>query len=137
MEAYGHIPVWGEQRVLRRNARGRQIYCEQFKAWLVEHALKPGMSVAGLAMRNQVNANLLRRWMQLHQHRVAGMPASQLLAVTVSEVSAPEVRAPSVILNTPEAPVEIELNGARVRVHEDASQHLLQRVIAALRGMSA
>jgi len=31
--------------------------------------MQPGMSMAGLAMRNQVNANQLRRWVTLHRKR--------------------------------------------------------------------
>jgi transposase-like protein len=72
MEDCGHIPVWSGQRVERTNARGRHRYCVPFKAWIVEKALQPGMSTAGLAMRNQVNANQLRRWVKLHLQGAGG-----------------------------------------------------------------
>lgn len=143
MEACGHIPVWSEQRVLRTNARGRHIYCERFKAWLVDQALTPGMSVSGLAMRNQVNANLLRRWMLLHGRRGAtAYQTGQLLPVTVARVPVSEVpvTVPDAMLGgvpcPPEVAVEIELGGALVRVREGTSQQALVQVIAALRGVS-
>lgn len=44
---------------------GKRIYTSAFKAWLVEHARVPGVSVSGLAVRHGVNANLLRHWMRL------------------------------------------------------------------------
>jgi hypothetical protein len=31
-------------------ARGRHTYCAAFKGWIVEQAMQPGMSLAGLAM---------------------------------------------------------------------------------------
>lgn len=147
MEACGHTPVWTQQRVLRTNARGRHIYCERFKAWLVEHALTPGMSVAGLAMCNQVNANLLRRWMLLHRREDVGAAAgrtSRLLPVTVAEVTVTEPQGPTARLqsmphtphttHTAQVAVEIELGGALVRVREGVSRDTLVQVIAALRG---
>ena len=44
---------------------GTRIYVSAFKAWLVEQALRPEVSVAGLALRHGVNANQLRSWMKL------------------------------------------------------------------------
>lgn len=66
MHACGHPPIWSGQRTLRTSARGRHTYLPEFKYWLVEQALQPGMSLAALAMGNQVNPNQLRRWVQLH-----------------------------------------------------------------------
>ena len=104
---------------------GKRIYVSAFKAWLVEQALKPEVSVAGLALRNGVNANQLRRWVQLHQRRSAA--AVKLLPVTITPEVAPEParRAP---------PIEIELPGALVRVPEGADARLLRTVLDALRG---
>jgi len=130
MEASGHIPEWAGQRVVRTNARGRNSYCEPFKAWVIEQALRPGMSTAGLAMRNQVNANLLRRWVQIHRRdadKVAVAP--KLLAVTVA---AGPVKATAVIQPAPY--IEIELGGAVVRVGRGVDAEVLRTVIDALRG---
>ncbi len=91
----------------------------------MEQALRPEMSVAGLAMRNQVNANLLRRWMQLGCRRAGGEAA--LLPVTITGVVAP-VRG-----NGSAAPVEIEVAGAVVRVRDDAAPATLHMVLDALR----
>lgn len=135
MEDSGHIPIWTEQRVLSTNARGRHSYCEPFKAWIVEQAMRPGMSLAGLAMRNQVNANQLRRWVLLHRREAAGQAvgqvagASRLLPVTI----APQAVPLHAMACSPSAPVEIELAGAVVRVPEGTSAQTLHLVIAALR----
>ncbi len=130
MEDCGHIPEWGGQRVERTNARGRHRYCAAFKEWIVEQALKPGMSSAGLAMRNQVNANQLRRWVLLHRRHADLPPGPRLLPVTL----APEPT-PAVAVNRPPCVIEIELGEALVRVHEGTNASTLRTVLDVLRGI--
>jgi transposase len=52
-----------ELRVIRQNRDGRRRYDETAKRALVEAALRPGTSVARLALEHGINANLLRKWM--------------------------------------------------------------------------
>ena len=129
MEACGHIPVWSGQRVERTNARGRHTYYAPFKAWIVEKAMQPGMSVAGLAMSNQVNANQLRRWVKLHGDGMGGMTASKLLPVTIAEHSV----VPPTTTCSAGAPVEIEVAGAIVRVRDGVTPETLRVVLETLR----
>ena len=130
MEACGHIPVWEGQRVERTNARGRHTYVPAFKRWIVEQARRPGMSVAGLALSNQVNANQLRRWVQLQGNAGPGSsPAATLLPVTVVAHAAPAAPA-----REPTVAVEIEVADAIVRVHDGATATTLRMVLACLRG---
>ena len=129
MEACGHTPVWEGQRVERTNARGRHIYVPAFKRWIVEQARRPGISVAGLALSNQVNANQLRRWVQLQGNAGPGpSPAATLLPVTVVSQTAPATPA-----HRPALAVEIEVAGAVVRVHDGAAATTLRMVLACLR----
>ncbi len=58
MEGCGRSPIWSGQRVERTNARGRHTYVPAFRHWIVEQAMQPGVSLAGLAMTKQANANL-------------------------------------------------------------------------------
>ena len=136
MNECGHIPEWSGQRVERTNARGRHRYCVPFKAWMVEQALKPGMSMAGLAMRNQVNANQLRRWVMLDRLRAGTAPPSttpqqQLLPVSV--IAEPGRTATVARAAAPNTAIEIELCGAIVRVREGAHAQTLRTVLDALR----
>ena len=131
MQACGHNPVWSAQRVVRTNARGRHKYSTSFKSWIVEQAMLPGVSLAGLAMSNQVNANQLRRWVQLHGTRSADSgTAARLLPVSVVAQEAPTRTAPSKDSDA----VEIELAGAVVRVRQGVSPSTLRIVFDALRG---
>ena len=130
MQACGHTPVWSGERTLRTNARGRHTYLPEFKHWMVEQARQPGMSLAGLAMGNQVNANQLRRWVQLHG-RGDEVPAAgaRLLPVTIAAASIAVTSSPRA-----EVAVEIELGGAVVRVREGVAPSTLRLVLACLRG---
>ena len=130
MQACGHTPIFSGQRVERTNARGRHNYVPEFKRWIVEQAKLPGMSVSGLAMSNQVNANQLRRWIQLHdQHGAGPTAAATLLPVTVAAQDTPA--AP--VLDAAAANIEIELAGAVVRVRDGVSHATLRMVLACLR----
>lgn len=53
---------------------GRRKYDEAAKRELVEACLQPGISVAGMALRHGLNANLLRKWIVAYGKRGA-MPA--------------------------------------------------------------
>ncbi len=132
MEDCGHIPVWSGQRVERTNARGRHRYCEPFKAWIVVKALQPGMSTAGLAMRNQVNANQLRRWVKLHHQGAGSQAAAKLLPVTLASRG---VVVPTTSRVQGSA-VEIELAGVTVRIRDDVALATLRTVLMAVRGMA-
>jgi hypothetical protein len=82
------------------------------------------MSMAGLAMRNQVNANQLRRGVTLHRRGTCDVAAVKLLPVTVAAHGVvPATTRPSA------APVEIELAGAVVRVRDGVTPATLRMVL--------
>jgi len=86
--------------------------------------------VSGLAMSNQVNANQLRRWVQLlDKHGTVASATASLLPVTIAAQEAP---APAMEGMTTGA-VEIELAGAVVRVREGVSPATLRMVLSCLR----
>lgn len=115
----------------------------EFKRRLVEQTFDPGASVALIARRNDINANLLFRWRRQYHEGAYGVPA---LAGHGIAVDAPAPLLPvSVIADTP-APAlpeeraapsadpvcEIEFDRARVRIHGDVSPATLQLVIREL-----
>jgi transposase len=65
MQDSGHNSEWRGERVETVKSNGKRVFVTAFKVWLVAQASQPGVSVAALAMRNEVNANQLRRWMRL------------------------------------------------------------------------
>ncbi len=63
--------------VLPRPSRGRRRHTDEFKAQVVAACLRPGVSIAGVALANRLNANLCRTWVQAHRDRQAGgVPAT-------------------------------------------------------------
>jgi transposase len=127
MQDSGHTPDWSGSSVERVMRNGKRIYRTAFKTWLVEQAGRPGVSVAGLAMKHGVNANQLRRWMRLqHLHGASALPA--LLPVSVTQLSADAAAMPA-----PASIIEIELGGAVVRVAAAVDEQQLRTVLRALR----
>jgi transposase len=134
MQVCGHTPVWSGQRIERSNARGRHLYVPEFKRWIVEQALMPGTSVAALAMNNQINANQLSRWTQLHiRQALPPAAAANLLPVTISaQPDPPPAAAPRA-----SAALEVELAGTLVRVSAGACAATLQMVLRCLRSSAS
>lgn len=58
---------WDELTVVSVSRDGRRSFDVQAKRKLIEACLQPGVSVAGLALKHRVNANLLRKWIRQHQ----------------------------------------------------------------------
>jgi transposase len=129
----------------KREARPRQTrrrHTEEFRQALVRRSLVPGASVAAIAQEAGVNANLLFNWRRLYLHAQTPPPVDKptpaLLPVTIVE-AAPTI-APSPVPTPPPAPrtassstIEIDINGARVRVRgpvDEASLRVVLRTLA-------
>jgi transposase len=91
---------------------GKRRYDSQSKRRLVEACSQPGVSVAGLALKAGVNANLLRRWIKLHQERNGVAATSEV----VENAPAP---APALALPSAFVPV-VEISRREVVEHKDA-----------------
>lgn len=135
MQGSGHTPIWPEQAVVRHNGRGRRIFSQAFKAWIIEQALQPGMSVASLAMHNQVNANQLRRWVMVHQRRGAPAPEpSRLLPVTIqAEPASPVPAVPPPARALQMSNIEVHYQGAVIHVGPSAHEPTLRMLLGLLR----
>ena len=121
-------PQAGVVRVL---SNGKRLYADEFKAQLVRQCLVPRASVSATAMAHGVNANLLRRWIVLHRaqgHAAATAPA--LLSVNVQASSA--AIAPASDSSSTQQLIEIEIYGARVRLHGQVDARRLGAVLDVL-----
>ena len=135
MQGSGHIPIWPDQAVVRHNGRGRRINSRDFKAWIIEQALRPGMSVASLAMLNQVNANQLRRWVVVHQRRrTPATEPSRLLPVTIqAEPAVPSPALPPPPRSLQPTTFEVHYAGAVIHIGPGADEPTLRMVLGLLR----
>ena len=57
-------------------ARKRRRHSDEFKAQVISACLQPGVSVAAVALANQLNANLLRTWVKAYRERSSGKALS-------------------------------------------------------------
>ena len=68
--------------VIDRKRKGRNVYSARAKRALVEACMRPGVSVAKMALTHGVNANLLRKWIRTHVGENPGAPQSGTGALT-------------------------------------------------------
>jgi transposase-like protein len=131
MQDSGHTSDWEGERVERVKADGKRVFSTAFKVWLVAQAGRPGVSVAALAMRHEINANQLRRWMRLeHLAQAEGAPVVLPVVLAPCELEPADVTArPAPISPT----IEIEVAGAVVRVPHGTEPAQLRMVLQARR----
>lgn len=133
MQDSGHTSDWHGERVERVKANGKRVFSTAFKAWLVAQAARPGVSAAALAMRHEINANQLRRWMRL-EHLTQPSRTPMVLPVILGPQPCGMEPAAVTPQSAPEGtPIEIEIAGAVVRVHHGAEPAHLRMVLQALR----
>lgn len=130
MQDSGHTSDWDGERVERLKANGKRVFSTAFKAWLVAQAGLPGVSVAALAMRHEINANQLRRWMRLEH---LAQPTRVPVVLPVVLAPQPCGVQPTVTPQPACRPIEIEVAGAVVRVPHGTDPGQLRMVLQALR----
>ena len=128
-------------------SRGRRQHERAFKDELIAQSLVHGASVAAIAMKGGVNANLLFKWRRQHVHKSvqAAPQATTLLPVCVIPDDAPTLPARPVAPVAPAASavsplaragvieIEIEIAGAQLRLRGPVDEATLSRVLRALR----
>ena len=124
------------------SGRTRRLHERAFKDELIAQSLAPGASVAGIAMKGGINANLLFKWRREH---VKAMPvpaptAATLLPVCVIAETAlastppPTVRIDRAInRNSLAGVIEVEIAGAQLRLRGAVDETALSAVLRALR----
>ena len=124
---------------LRRGKRRR--YSKEFRRQVVEETLVPGASIAGVALKHRLNANLVFTWRRRLLPALAPRRArsARLLPVTITDLA--ETAAPSGDASAPSKPVrryrprgviEVELNGARLMLKGAVDAEALRVVLSAL-----
>jgi len=116
----------------KRGARRRRFWSSDAKRRMVAESLKPGASVAMVAQRYGVNANLLFTWRRQEAAAAnGGAEPVKLVPVTVAEAEAPS--AASVAAPEPIGRMEIVLSGGeRIIVGMDVDATALARVVRTL-----
>jgi transposase len=107
-----NMTVLSRPLVAGRKRDGRRRYDPEAKRELVEACLRPGVSVARMALDHGVNANLLRKWIGEHRGAVpsvaAGHPVSLPAFAPVVPVAASGLTGPALGVTLPNG-VKLEL----------------------------
>ena len=127
---------------VRVNRTGRRTYTPDYKADVVRQCLKPGVSVAGVALAHGLNANLVRRWIVRQQRTLvnsAPKSPTAMLPVTIDAEGPPvvarardQVDAATTRRRLGAATIEIELYGARIYLRGGVDAQTLRSVLDVL-----
>ena len=125
---------YSAQGVDSKRRDGKRTYSEEHKRGIVEQCLRPGASVAGVALAHRVNANLVHKWINKHRERQTAV----LLPVTVSEQATDSAARPSIRSTARResvfASIEIELPGGRLRLKGAIDLDAVRALIGMLSG---
>jgi transposase len=123
---------------------GRRVMPRRFrpvaeKRRIAQEAMQPGVSVAEIARRHGINANLVFTWRRLEQQGLLGRRArAESMAMVAVEVTpAPDtpVGSPSAPAAMPSGSVRIEFaGGVQLHVSGTVDGVLLEQLIGILRG---
>ena len=127
---------------VRGSTRRRRQHEREFKEELIAQSLAPGASVAAIAMKGGINANLLFKWRREHvRARIESAPAAATLlpvCVVADADPAPTLPPPTaggaiVSRNARPGVIEIEIAGAQLRLRGAVDERMLGSVLRALR----
>ena len=122
----------------RESARTRRLHDRAFKDDMVAQSLAPGASVAAIAMRGGINANLLFKWRREHVRAkdVVARTGATLLPVCVIPDAAAVPSPPPTSTASRGARlgvIELEFAGAQLRLCGAVDEAMLSSVLRALR----
>jgi len=128
----------------KREAGARRRFGKEFKRQVVEETLAGGTSVAGIALRHRLNANLVFTWRRRYLRAIAQRPAKlvEMLPVTVADTGAAVPMGASKLISAEagksprrsrgRGAIEIELNGAHIQLKGAVDTQALRVVLTVL-----
>jgi transposase len=122
----------------RESARTRRLHDRAFKDDMVAQSLVSGVSVAAIAMKGGINANLLFKWRREHvraKDAVARAGATLLPVCVIPDVAVLPSPPPIAAVNRGARPgvIELEIAGAQLRLRGAVDEVMLSSVLRALR----
>lgn len=103
MNTYG-MDLMGRRRRRRHSA--------EFKAAVIEECLRPGVSVAAVALAHGLNANMLRKWVIDAEHKIIAPPVSAPAEPELSSMPPPTFIPLALPAATVDGEIRIELQRA-------------------------
>ena len=122
----------------RESARTRRLHDRAFKDDMVAQSLVPGASVAAIAMKGGINANLLFKWRREHVRAkdvVARTGATLLPVCVIADAAVVPSPPPTATASRGARPgvIELEFAGALLRLRGAVDEAMLSSALRALR----
>ena len=99
---------------VKKPSRQRRYHKEEFKQAVVEACCEPGVSVAGIALANGVNANQVRRWMR--ERGLTPPTRREILATSAMPAFVPVAVPPVAAEPLPDIRLELRRGDATVAI---------------------
>ena len=116
-----------------RNKARRKFTAEERRA-IVEECFAPGASVSAVGLRHGINNAQLFKWRRQHLAAMAPEPKPALLPVTIEAPPAMTAElVPESSGDRQVGSIEIELSGARIRLHGAIDPKAITAIVAALK----
>jgi transposase len=94
----------------------RRYYSPELKLHVVQICSRPGASIAGVALQNGINTNIVHRWIREHSQGMLVVQPQAFVPVTLSTESEPAPTKPVVVAATPEIRMELRRGTSSVTV---------------------
>ena len=130
-ESRGNVPA-----PITVTSNGRRYYSEAIKRSVVEQCLVPGASVAGVSLAHGFNANLVRKWIRMHQRgQLVRQSDARMLPVRMDKaaLSKPSVASAAGARAAGDAGViELEVGGIRLILRGEVDRNRILSVLEIL-----
>ena len=114
------IEELAQRLVIGHKRDGRSIYDAQAKRELVQACRQPGVSLAKVARKCGINANVLSNWVRLHERSKAAAPVASGEVVEMSAAAFVPVQLQPTAAEQPASKVNVQVrlpNGVVVDMH--------------------
>lgn len=99
----------------------RRQHSAEFMAQVVNACMQPGISVAAVALRHQLNANLLHRWVATQEEQNKAAPAREAMPIAPPPFVPLQLPLPDSPFATQEIVIEVRRGGATAAIRWPSS----------------
>ena len=125
---------------VRVNPSGRRTFSREYKLGIIRECSAPGASVAAVALSHRINANQVRKWIVRHRgghvdaapRDTPAMLPVTLRAMVRSSPPAESVPVPRSWKAGSKGVIEVDFDGARIRVRGAVDALALRTIVEAL-----
>jgi|CXWL01.1.fsa_nt_gi transposase len=140
-DIFEHIPVTAGGDIVQRmdvvaSAQGRRSWTAEAKARIIAESMVPGVNVAEVARRNDMQPQHLYLWRRAAMERMGSRDQPAFVPVTIEEAHRPHTARSVTGQCGSCSEICIDLCGAVLRIPDGATADHIERALLAVRGLS-